>query len=91
MESLFLLHVFMPYNKLLAYMLTIYLNKLELGLDMYIYMYVCIHFSSASALWSNRSFLLGYPCFISDYANTLYSVLFFFRSWRECYIQVLYT
>lgn len=35
-------------------------------------MYVGIHFSSASALWSNRSFLLGYPYFISNYAYTVF-------------------
>lgn len=39
MESSFLLHVFMSYNKF-VYILTIYLNKLELGLDLYVYMYV---------------------------------------------------
>lgn len=30
----------MPYNKLLVCILTIYLDKLELGLDMYIYVYI---------------------------------------------------
>lgn len=44
MESSFLLyasmlHVFMPYNKLLVCIPTIYLNKLKLGLDMYVCMY----------------------------------------------------
>lgn len=44
---------------------------------MYMYMYVCIHFSSASALW-NKSigiFSLRYPYFISDYANTVFFFL----------------
>lgn len=43
-------------NKLLVCILTIYLDKLELGLDIYMYvymyMYVYIHFPSASALWN---------------------------------------
>lgn len=33
----------MYYNKLLAYILTIYLDKLELGLDIYVYIYVCMY------------------------------------------------
>lgn len=78
----------MSYNKF-VYILTIYLNKLELGLDLYVYMYV---FTSLRLVHcgTRGSFLLRYPYFIFTYANTLYSVLFFFRSWRECYIQVLY-
>lgn len=40
MESSFLLHVFMTYNKLLVCILLIYLNRLELGLDMYVCIYV---------------------------------------------------
>lgn len=32
----------MSYNKL-VYILTIYLDKLELGLDIYVYVYVCMY------------------------------------------------
>lgn len=42
----------------------------------WICMYVCIHFSSASALWNKRSFLLGYLYFIFTYANTVFSSSF---------------
>lgn len=64
---------FCAFNKFLVCILTIYLNKLELGLDMY----VCIHLSSVSTLW-NKSiglFSLRYPYFISDNADTVFSLL----------------
>lgn len=74
-------------------MSSIYLNKLELGLDMYVCMYVCTYVFTSLRLvhcGTRGSFSLRYPYFIFTYANTLYSILFFFRSWREYYIQVLY-
>lgn len=85
MESSFLLHVFISYNKL-VYILTIYLNKLELGLDMYIYMYVftslrLVHCGATGLFYSGTlalslTTLIHYTVFFSsfDLGGNAYSV-----------------